>query len=227
MVTHWGNDTPEFRALSSKMLTTFLMTMHATPFYYFGDELGMTNIKFDSIKDYRDIETLHEYQHLKETGGNLKKFLNNEKLVARDNGRTPFQWDTTRNAGFTTGHPWLKVNPNYKTINVATEEQNPNSVLNYFKKIIRLRKKNLVLIYGKYTLLDKENPDVYAYTRVLNGEKVLVLLNFTTHKAQAKLSFDMNKAKVLIDNYPSLPSSGMIKDFELRPYEALVFKLGN
>ncbi len=227
MVTHWGNDTPEFRALSSKMLTTFLMTMRATPFYYFGDELGMTNIKFDSIKDYRDIETLHEYQHLKETGGNLKKFLNNEKLVARDNGRTPFQWDTTRNAGFTTGHPWLKVNPNYKTINVATEEQNPNSVLNYFKKIIRLRKKNLVLIYGKYTLLDKENPDVYAYTRVLNGEKVLVLLNFTTHKAQAKLSFDMNKAKVLIDNYPSLPSSGMIKDFELRPYEAVVFKLGN
>jgi len=227
MVTRWGNDSSQFRALSSKMLTTFLMTMRSTPFYYFGDELGMTNIKFDSIKDYQDIETLHEYQHLKNTGGNLKKFLDNQKMVARDNGRTPFQWDTTKKAGFTTGKPWLRVNPNYKTINVATEEKNPNSVLNYFKKIVQLRKKNLVLIYGKYTLLDKENPDVYAYTRILDGEKVLVLLNFTTHKASAKLSFNMNKSKVLIDNYPSLPSSEMIKNFELRPYEAFVFKLGN
>ncbi len=225
MVTRWGNDTPQFRALSSKMLTTFLMTMRATPFYYFGDELGMTNIKFDSIKDYEDIETLHEYQHLKNTGGNLKKFLDNQKMVARDNGRTPFQWDTTRNAGFTTGHPWLKVNPNYKTINVAAEERNPNSVLNYFKKIIRLRKENLVLIYGKYTLLDKENPDVYAYTRELNGKKILVLLNFTTHKAQGNLSFDMSKAKLLIDNYSTVPDANAVKTFMLRPYEAAVFEL--
>ncbi len=225
MVTHWGNDTPQFRAISSKMLTTFLMTMHATPFYYNGDELGMTNIKFDSIKDYRDVATLHAYQHLKETGGNLKKFLNREKLIARDNSRTPFQWDTTRNAGFTTGHPWIKVNPNYKTINVETEERNPNSVLNYFKKIIRLRKKNLILIYGKYTLLDKDNPDVYAYTRELNGKKDLVLLNFTTHKAQAKLSFDMGKARLLIDNYSTVPDANAIKTFTLRPYEAAVFEL--
>ncbi len=225
MVTRWGNDSPQFRALSSKMLTTFLMTMRATPFYYFGDELGMTNIKFDSIKDYKDIETLHEYQHLKNTGGNLKKFLDNQKIVARDNGRTPFQWDTTRNAGFTTGQPWLKVNPNYKTINVAVEEKNPNSVLNYFKKIIRLRKKNLVLVYGKYTLLDKENPDVYAYTRELNREKVLVLLNFTTHKASANLSFNMNTAKLLIDNYNTVPNANAVKTFTLRPYEAAVYVL--
>jgi len=225
MVTRWGNDSPQFRALSSKMLTTFLMAMHATPFYYFGDELGMTNIKFDSIKDYQDIETLHRYQYLKETGGNLQKFLDNEKMVARDNGRTPFQWDTTQNAGFTTGHPWLKVNPNYKTINVATEEKNPNSVLNYFKKIVHLRKENLVMVYGKYTLLDKDNPDVYAYTRELNGKKVLVLLNFTTHNARAKLKINMSEAKVLIDNYPSVPGAEAIKTFSLRPYEAAVFEL--
>jgi len=225
MVSHWGNDSPAFRALSSKMLTTFLMTMHATPFYYFGDELGMTNIKFDSIQDYRDIETLHEYQHLKDTGGDIKKFLENQKMVARDNGRTPFQWDTTKNAGFTTGQPWIKVNPNYKTINVETEEQNPNSVLNYFKKIVRMRKDNPILIYGKYTLLDKENPDVYAYTRELNGKKVLVLLNFTTHKVQAKLSFDMRKAKLLIDNYNTMQDANAVQTFTLRPYEAAVFEL--
>ena len=225
MVTRWGNDSPQFRALSSKMLTTFLLTMRATPFYYFGDELGMTNIKFESIKDYRDIETLHEYLHLKNTGGNLQKFLNNQKMVARDNGRTPFQWNATINAGFTTGQPWLKVNPNFKAINVDIEEKNPNSVLNYFKKIIRLRKNNLVLVYGKYTLLDKENPDVYAYTRELNGEKFLILLNFTTHKAKAKLSFDMSKAKLLIDNYVSVPNANDVKAFTLRPYEAVVFKL--
>ena len=225
MVTRWGNDSPEFRALSSKMLTTFLMTMRATPFYYFGDELGMTNIKFDNISDYQDIETLHEYQHLKETGGNIQKFMDNQKIVARDNGRTPFQWNDTKNAGFTTGVPWLKVYPNYKTINVAAEEQNPNSVLNYFKKMVKLRKENLTLVYGRYTLLDKDNPDVYSYTRELNGKKLLVLLNFTTHKAAAKLSLDMSKAKPLIDNYPVLPGTQQIKTFSLRPYEAIVLQL--
>jgi len=225
MVTRWGNDTPKFRALSSKMLTTFLMTMRATPFYYFGDELGMTNIKFDDISDYQDIETLHEYQHLKETGGNIQKFMDNQKMVARDNGRTPFQWDNTKNAGFTTGTPWLKVNPNCKTINVAAEEKNPNSVLNYFKKVVKLRKKNITLVYGRYTLLDKDNPNVYAYTREYNGKKILVLLNFTMHKASAKLSFDMNKAKILIDNYNVLPGTKEINTFSLRPYEAIVVEL--
>jgi len=225
MVSHWGNDTPIFRALSSKMLTTFLMTMRATPFYYFGDELGMTNIKFDSIKDYRDIETLNKYKYLKETNGDIKQFMNYEKLAARDNSRTPFQWDTTKNAGFTTGTPWIKVNPNYKTINVAAEEQNPNSVLNYFKKMVKLRKENLTLVYGKYTLLDKDNPDVYAYTREYNGNKILVLLNFTKHKAAANLSLNMGKATILIDNYSVLPGKKEIKTFSLRPYEAIVFEL--
>ncbi len=119
MVTRWGNDAPEFRELSSKMLTTFLMTMRATPYYYNGDELGMNNIKFDSIDDYRDVETLNMYQQIKNNGGDLKAFLEAQKIMARDNSRTPFQWDDSANAGFTTGTPWLKVNPNYKTINAA------------------------------------------------------------------------------------------------------------
>jgi len=225
MVSRWGNDAPEFRELSSKMLTTFLLSMRATPFYYFGDELGMTNIKFDNIEDYRDIETILRYRHLEETGGDLKQFLENEKKVGRDNGRTPFQWDDTKNAGFTTGAPWLKVNPNYKSINVASEEKDPNSVLNYFRKMVQLRKREKTLIYGKYTLLDAENPDVYSYLRSDEQNKILVLLNFSSHQATAKLLFDLSKAKVLIDNYPGLPETKEMKPFALRPYEACLIKL--
>ena len=224
MVTRYGNDSSEYRALSSKMLTTFLMTMRATPFYYFGDELGMTNIKFNEISDYQDIETINWYKHLQETGGDLNDFLEMEKWVGRDNGRTPFQWDNSENGGFTKGIPWLKVNPNFKTINVATEEQNPNSVLNYFKKIVRLRKDNLVLVYGKYTLLDKENPDVYAYTRELDGEKYLILLNFTSRKSSVNLPLDLEKGKLVIDNYDLEANLEDLKNFILRPYEAAIIR---
>jgi oligo-1,6-glucosidase len=178
MVSHWGNDAPQFRAVSSKMLTTFIMTMRGTPYYYYGDEIGMTNIKFDKIEDYQDIATINKYIHQKEIGGDLAAFIENAKRTERDNGRTPFQWDSSRNAGFTTGKPWLKINSNYKTINEAAQAKDPNSVLNYFKKMVALRKKNRVLTYGKYALLDKDNPNVYAYTRTLNGKKILVLLNF-------------------------------------------------
>ena len=138
----------------------------------------MNNIKFDRIEDYRDIESLNWYQQVKNKGGDLQAFLKAQKIAARDNGRTPFQWDTTANAGFTTGTPWLKVNPNYTTVNVAAEDNNANSCLNYFRKMVKLRKDNPVLIYGKYALLDQDNPDVYAYTRELDGRKILVLLNF-------------------------------------------------
>jgi oligo-1,6-glucosidase len=222
MVSRWGNDTPEFRELSSKMLTTFLLSMRATPFYYFGDELGMTNIKFDNIEDYRDIETLTRYLHLKDTGGDLKAFLENEKKVGRDNGRTPFQWDNTKNAGFTTGTPWLKVNPNYHTIHVAAQENNPDSALNYFRKMVQLRKREKTLVYGKYTLLDADNQEVYVYLRSDEQNKILVLLNFSSHQATANLSFDLSKAEVLIDNYPGWQE---MKLFTLRPYEARLIKL--
>ncbi|GET32094.1 alpha-glucosidase [Prolixibacter bellariivorans] len=223
MVTRWGNDSPEYRVLSSKMLTTFLLTMHGTPYYYFGDELGMDNIKFDSISDYRDIETLHIYEHIKETGGDLQRFLNNEKMIARDNGRTPFQWDSTANAGFTSGTPWINVNPNYKTINEAVEEKNPESPLNYFRKMVQFRKNNLILVYGKYELLDKDNPNVYAYTRELNGRKMLILLNFTDHQADAHLPVNMKNAKQLIGNY-SEPAKND-NPLSLRPHEAKVYQL--
>lgn len=220
MVTRWGNDAPQWREPSSKMLTTFLFTMRATPYYYAGDELGMNNIKFERIEDYRDIESLNWYQQLKNKGGDLRKFLEAQKIAARDNGRTPFQWDATANAGFTTGTPWLKVNPNYTTVNVAAEDNNANSCLNYFRKIVKLRKDNPVLIYGKYTLLDGDNPDVYAYTRELDGRKILVLLNFKDKAASVKTGLDMSKAKVLLGNYPTASPNG-----QLQPYEAAIYEL--
>jgi oligo-1,6-glucosidase len=220
MVTRWGNDAPEFRELSSKMLTTFLMTMRATPYYYNGDELGMNNIKFDSIDDYRDVETINMYQQIKNKGGDVKAFLEAQKIMARDNSRTPFQWDDSANAGFTTGTPWLKVNPNYKTINVAAQEDDENSCLNYFRKMVQLRKDNLVLVYGKYTLLDKNNKHVYAYTRELNNNKLLVLLNFSAQETSVNTGIDLTNAKVLISNYTSINTGNL-----LRPYEAVVFEL--
>jgi oligo-1,6-glucosidase len=162
MVSRFGNDSPAFRDLSAKMLATFIMTMRGTPYYYNGDELGMTNAGFTSISDYRDMPTLNEYQNQKNTGGDIEKFIETIKNNSRDNGRTPFQWNDSINAGFSAGTPWIKVNPNYSTLNAAAQENDPNSVLNYFRLVVKLRKENPVLIYGKYSLLDKNNPDVYT-----------------------------------------------------------------
>ena len=220
MLTHWGNDAPPFREISSKLLTTFVLTMRATSYYYYGDELGMSNIKFDKIEDYNDIDTRNAYQALKNKGGDLKKFLEDKKIFSRDNGRTPMQWNNTANAGFGTGKPWLKVNPDYATVNVAAQEKDPNSTLNYFRGLIKLRKAEPTLIYGKYTLLDKDNKQVYAYTRELDGKKLLVLLNFSDKPANVNIGFDYKNAKVLSDNYPTGSN-----DSVLRPYEALILKL--
>lgn len=220
MVTRWGNDSPEFRDLSSKMLTTFLLTMKGTPYYYSGDELGMTNIRFDKIEDYRDIETINLYKKVQNEKSDLKKFLESQKISARDNGRTPFQWDSNPNAGFTSGTPWLKVNPDYQNVNAEAQQDDPGSILNYFKKLVQLRKKELTLVYGKYELLDAENPDVYAYTRALNGKKILVLLNFKAKPSVQNTGIDLTKARMLLNNYPEKGDS-----FQLRPYEAVIYEI--
>jgi len=220
MVSRFGSDDPKYRDLSSKMLTTFIMTMRGTPYYYNGDELAMTNAGFTDINDYRDKATLNEYQHQKNIGGNMQEFMKGLAFSCRDNGRTPFQWDESTNSGFTTATPWIKVNSNYKTINAAAQEKDPNSTLNYFRRAVKLRKDNLVLVYGKYTLLDKNNLDVYSYTRELDGKKLLVLLNFKNYAATAATGLNLGKAKVLLGNY-SDPS----KNGTLLPYEAVVYEL--
>jgi oligo-1,6-glucosidase len=226
MVSKFGNDSPQFRERSSKMLTTFILSMRGTPYYYYGDELGMANIRFDRIEDYRDIATINTYKSIKNKGGDLQKFMEFQKFISRDNARTPFQWDATANAGFTTGTPWLKVNSDYKTVNAVTQEQDPNSVLNYFRKMVQLRKENPVLVYGKYTLLDKINPDVYAYTREGGGKKLLVLLNFSAMETRANVGMDMKGAEVLVCNYQDVHKrEGGKAGVGLRPYEAVVYQV--
>ncbi|RKS15377.1 alpha-glucosidase [Flavobacterium sp. 120] len=222
MVSKFGNDTPEFREISSKMLSTFVMTMRGTPYYYYGDELGMTNIRFDSIEDYHDVDTRNKYIGLKNKGGDLKAFLEGQKQTSRENGRTPFQWDTTKNAGFTTGKPWLKVNPNYTIINAEAQEKDPNSTLNYFRTLVQLRKKEPAFVYGKYTLLDRENPNVFAYIRELEGKKILVLLNFSEKKSAFNIGVSTSKSKIILDNYTGTKN---FKKNVLRPFEAVIIEL--
>ena len=220
LVSRFGNDSAAFRDVSSKMLTTFIMSMRGTPYYYYGDELAMTNAGFSSIEDYKDMPTLNEYQHQKNIGGDMQKFMSGIKFSCRDNGRTPMQWDNGSNAGFTSGTPWLKTNSNYTSLNVLAQEKDANSCLNYFRKMVKLRKDNPILTYGKYNLLDKNNPDVYAYTRELEGKKFLVLLNFKNKMATVNTEFDLSKAEVLITNYTVASINSTLK-----PYEAVIYQL--
>ena len=224
MLTRWGNDAPEYRDASSKLLTTFLMSMRATPYYYAGDEIGMNNIKFEKLEDYRDIETINYHKKLISEKGDVSRFLRGQKISARDNGRTPFQWDDKKHGGFTDGQPWIKVNSNFKSINVAAQEKDKNSILNYFRKMVALRKQQPVLVYGKYELLDEANKNVYAYTRVLNKDKVLVLLNFSKEKTKFNVPVAAGKmGKVMINNLSGISLSG--NNITLEPYQALIVKL--
>lgn len=227
MVSRWGNDAPEFRDASSKMLTTFLLSMRGTPYYYYGDELGMTNLRLNKKEDFRDIEIMAEFGKLEKNGGDVKAFIEEQMKYGggRDNGRSPMQWNNAANAGFTTGIPWLKVNDNKAEINVDAAEKNSASTLNYFRKMAKLRKDHKdVLVYGKYTLLDRENPDVYAYTREADGEKVLVLLSF--RKNGGKFNLDkMQLSDEWINNMQPLKINGTV--VELHPYQACIVKLKN
>ena len=177
-----------------------------------------------AIRSY--YETLTRYKFLQNTGGDINELIESQKISARDNGRTPFQWDATEHAGFTEGTPWIKVNPNYQTVNVETEEADPNSCLNYFRKMVKNRKDNPVLIYGKYHLLDRknQNPSIYAYTRELNGDKLLVVLNFTSENQFWNLPEGIKPdGDILINNY-----DGMINKngkISLKPYQAVVCKI--
>ena len=220
LVSRFGNDSAAFREVSSKMLTTFIMTMRGTPYYYNGDELGMTNAGFTDIKQYRDMPTLNEYQHQKNIGGDISQFMKRIQVECRDNGRTPFQWNNSANGGFTSGIPWLSTNTNFTSINQEAQDKDAGSVLNYFRKVVSFRKNNLALVYGKYTLLDKKNPTVYAYTRELDGKKLLVLLNFKSSVSATSTGIDLSKAKIVLGNYSKPSTNGT-----LQPYEAVIYEL--
>lgn len=219
MVSRFGNDAEIYRDLSAKMLNTFILSMRGTPYLYNGDELAMTNAGFTKIDDYKDMATLNEYKNQVNKKADIAAFLKRLQFECRDNGRTPFQWDSSMNAGFSTGSPWIQVNKNYTAINVAKQEKDQNSVLNYVRKMIQLRKSNPVFVYGKYNIIDPSNPNIYAYTREWKGKKVLVLLNFSNTISKVNTNIILSNAKPIIQNYPSV--NGKI----LQPYEAVIYEL--
>ena len=227
-VSRWGNDSAEHWYNSATMLQTFLLTMRGTPYFYQGGEIGMTNVNFDDIEDYRDVNTLNRYASVKSKGGDLKAFLENEKPVARDNVRTPMQWDDSMHAGFTGGTPWIKVNENYSSgINVSAQEEDQASVLNYFRRMVAVRKKNPGLIYGAYSLLLEDSEEIYAYTRTLDKECFLILLSFSDEVAQISLEdLQYKEAYLEISNVEEEQMTPKTDhSFELQPYQAVVYRL--
>lgn len=223
MVSKFGDDRPEFRAASAKMLNTFLLSMRGTPYCYYGDELGMTNIDFQEIDQYQDISAINGYKKAKAEGKDMEQFMKELNLLSRDNGRTPMQWDASAHAGFTVGNPWLPVNENYKEVNVTVERDDPNSTLNHFMKMTALRKANKILVYGDYTLIQPENPTIYAYTRTLGDKKMLVLLNFSDGNSTIKLDAELKMEAVHINNYPDFQINE--NRVELKPYQAMIFEV--
>ncbi|GAA4279635.1 glycoside hydrolase family 13 protein [Gaetbulibacter aestuarii] len=223
LVNRFGNPSPEFRTHSAQMLNTFLMSMRGTPYTYYGDEIGMTNIDMPNIDEYVDVSAIGDYKKALARGDDMDKFMVELNYNSRENGRTPMQWNDSINAGFTTGIPWKKVNPNYKDINVATEEKDPNSVLNHFRKMVKLRNENKILVYGKYQLFDAENEETYSFSRTLDDRKVLVLLNFTDHGSDVVLPEIKNMENELINNYSSLDKTD--DKVTLKPYQAVIYEL--
>lgn len=226
-VSRWGNDSPEHWKNSATLLQTFLLTMRGTPYFYQGDEIGMTNVRFTDISDYRDINTINRYENVKNNGGDLAAFIENEKYAARENARTPMQWEPSKNAGFTKGTPWIRINANYKTeVSVQSQENKEHSILTYFKKITALRKTYPTLVYGDYECLDPEDEDIYAYTRILKEKRFLILLNFSdktlTYALPQQISY--NRKIKLLSNAPVLEEH-TYKEFLLSPWQAIVYKL--
>ena len=221
IVSRWGND-KEYRIESAKMLATLLHGMKGTPYIYQGEELGMTNVRFDDINDYNDIESLNMYKDRLSKGYSHNEIMESIYAKGRDNARTPMQWDDSENAGFTTGTPWLAVNKNYDKINAKQCLQDENSIFNHYKKLIDIRKNNDTIIYGDYKLLCEDDENIFAYVRELNGDKILVVCNFYDKDVEFKFDGDFNYSKLLLSNYND--SSKMIEKLKLRPYEAVMYR---
>lgn len=221
-INRYGSDKPAFKDYSAKLLNTFILSMRGTPYTYYGDELGMTNIGFTKIEQYKDIAAINGYKKAASDGEDLDHYLKKLNLLSRDNGRTPMQWDDTNNAGFSSETPWLPVHENHTTVNVATQQNDHNSVLNHFRKMVALRKDNLLLVYGNYEIIQEEHPTIYAYSRTLDDEQMKILLNFSESTSKINL-LDLGLYKeVLINNYNELLIDK--NTITLQPYQAVVLK---
>ena len=219
-VSRFGNDNPAYRETSAKMLATCLHMMQGTPYVYQGEELGMTNVYFDKLEDYRDIESINFFTELTESGLMTPEYMMKCLMLrSRDNARTPMQWDTSAQAGFTDGESWIKVNPNYKEINAAQQLKDPNSIFHYYQKLISLRKEKDIIVYGEFEPLYRDDEQIFAYTRKLDQEKLLTVCNFTDKDAEVEVPEEFKGAECLITNLGRTAFDGKII---LKPYEAFV-----
>ena len=222
-VSRFGNDA-EYWEESAKMLATCLHMMQGTPYIYQGEELGMTNVPFGDISDFRDLDSINAYREL--TGQGVftpEEMLRYLRYKSRDNARTPFQWSDEKHAGFSSGEPWIMVNPNYKTINAREQMTRENSIFHYYQKLIRIRKQYDIVVYGTYDLLLPEDPELYVYTRTLGEEQLLIVCNFYGNARMFTLpdSWELEKTELMIGNYKDFKLG---KELTIRPYETVVLR---
>ena len=221
-VSRFGNDSDEYREISAKMLATCIHMMQGTPYVYQGEELGMTNCPFNTLDNFRDLESINAFHELTEQG----KMTEEDMMAAigykgRDNARTPMQWDDSTYAGFSTANPWIMVNPNYTKINAKDQINREDSVFKYYQKLIKLRHESELIVYGTYDLILDDDKDIYAYIRTLGDEKLIVYCNFSENTREVELPEEFTNGKVLISNYIDAKVNHKIT---LRPYEAIVIQ---
>ena len=221
-VSRFGNDSDEYREISAKMLATCIHMMQGTPYVYQGEELGMTNCPFNTLDNFRDLESINAFHELTEQG----KMTEEDMMAAigykgRDNARTPMQWDDSAYAGFSTANPWIMVNPNYTKINAKDQVNREDSVFKYYQKLIKLRHESELIVYGTYDLILDDDKDIYAYIRTLGDEKLIVYCNFSENTREVELPKEFTNGKVLISNYSDAKVNHKIT---LRPYEAIVIQ---
>ena len=221
-VSRFGNDSDEYREISAKMLATCIHMMQGTPYVYQGEELGMTNCPFNTLDNFRDLESINAFHELTEQG----KMTEEDMMAAigykgRDNARTPMQWDDSAYAGFSTANPWIMVNPNYTKINAKDQINREDSVFKYYQKLIKLRHESELIVYGTYDLILDDDKDIYAYIRTLGDKKLIVYCNFSENTREVELPEEFTNGKVLISNYIDAKVNHKIT---LRPYEAIVIQ---
>jgi len=220
-ITSRFGDDQRYWEKSAKALAILLLTLRGTPYIYQGDEIGMTNVAFGSFDDYRDIETMNVYKETKQNKGNIDALLKAVHTQGRDNARTPVQWDNHNHAGFSTVSPWIKLNPNYDQINVTNQENDPNSILNFYRKMVAIRKQFSTLVYGEYEVIQEEHPAVFCYWRYDQENTFCVLINLSDQVQSFEIT--LNDFKILISNYEEAPKK-VDNSWVLNPWQAVLIK---
>ncbi|WP_319447077.1 MULTISPECIES: alpha-glucosidase [unclassified Mycobacterium] len=223
VVSRFGDDDPDYWAASAKALATILHGMRGTPFVYQGEELGMTNYPFRTPQDHKDLEAVNFYHSVVEVGGDEAAALAGLAKMSRDNARTPMQWDAGRNAGFTTGDPWLRVNPNYTWLNAAAQFDASDSVFAHYQALIRLRHELPVLVDGVFTPLMEDDPQIWAYTRTTVGRRLLVIANCGRAPRTVDVGGDWASAELVLGNLPDTPSATGSTVLDLAGWDARIY----